>query len=64
MEAWAIQAFVDAHPQWKHMQGRLTTKQRGGWEYVRLDGLEIGRVKIDGRSIFAELLMGYTKLGE
>lgn len=61
---WAIQAFVDAHPSWEWAKARLTTRQQGGWHYMVLDGLEIGRVKVDGRQILAELLIGYTKLGE
>lgn len=59
----AITAFVDAHPQWKHMKDRLQAKNHDGWQYITLDSLEIGRVKQEGRNIFAELLIGYSELG-
>ena len=61
---WATQAFVDAHPQWKSVKGNLTVSQRDGWEYIHFQGSEIGRVKVDGKSIIAESLWGYSQLGE
>lgn len=60
---WAIQAFVDAHPSWKPFQTELITRQRDGWNYISLQGLEIGRVKVEGKAIIAEALIGYQKLG-
>jgi hypothetical protein len=60
----AIQAFVDAHPQWSSVKRQLSTSQREGWKYIHFQGSEIGRVKVSGGSIIAESLWGYTKLGE
>lgn len=60
----AITAFCDAHTEWKHMRSRFTTEERDGWQYIKLDSLlEVGRVRVSGREIQAELLIGYTKLG-
>lgn len=61
---WVTQAFVDAHPQWRSVQESLTVSQRNGWEYIKFQGDEIGRVKVDGKNILAESLWGYSKLGE
>lgn len=63
-EDWAIQAFVDAHPQWKRFQSELTESEHDGWHYISFRDLEVGRVKIDGMTIPSELLIGYQKLGE
>ncbi len=64
MSHWAIQAFVDAHPQWKSVQESLMINQHDGWEYITFQGSDIGRVKVDGKNIIAESLWGYSKLGE
>jgi hypothetical protein len=60
----AITAFCTAHPQWNHMRNRFTTKERDGWQYIIFDNhLDVGRVRVAGREIQAELLISYTKLG-
>lgn len=61
---WVKQAFVDAHPQWRSVQSSFQVSSHDGWEYVVFQGSEIGRVKVEGDSILAESLWGYTKLGQ
>lgn len=65
----AITAFVDAHPEWKSVKSSLNTEEREGKQYISLRGphgtsSEIGKVWIDGNTIYAESFVKTHKLGE
>ncbi len=54
--AEAIRAFLTAHPTWRGVEDALSVKERDEWTYIVFQGSEIGRVKIEGRTILAEAL--------
>lgn len=61
--AWAIAAFVDAHPIWKSVRKSLSVKSnQDSWDYIYFQGSRIGRVKVEGRSIIAESFVSTTNL--
>ncbi len=52
----AIRAFTKAHPTWRSVVSSLSAREKNGWIYIVFQGSEIGRIKVEGRSIIAEAL--------